>query len=799
MRCGDLASDALRIHVVPHSHIDTEWYWTGEEGERFSVRVVRSALEMMERDPEFRFSQDQVTVLAPVLKSLPGDMRSSLRDRVKAGNFEVVGGMYVQPEVAEPKGECLIRQIVEGKRWFRTKLDTDVTCAWNIDTFGQCTQLPQILSKSGYRWFVFSRGVPPSMSGEMPSEFLYRSPDGSTITSHWMSGHYCCGEENVRQVLREVEAHRSSSVVLLPWGCDITYPREMSGEILPFVRGAAADLGIDIEWVGISTPSRFFEDLMEHRPELPVLDMDFNPPLDGDLRGTYDNRIGLKKMNRFVESQLLGAEAASTLAWVNGVRGKEDLGAAWRLLLYNHFHDIIAGSHHDGVYRSAMDRLRAVSDISRQIAVSSVKALCDAREERDGLVVFNHSSLVRSEICSFDLPDFGDRTSLTDGEVDVPVRSRAGENERVLLARNLPSFGHRSYRISSSGKGSQVHALHEPTIENEALRVEVDAETGNIARVIHKETGWKVLSGPGNELVALEEENPDLEGTLRLTGRILRPDAEPRPRVEAFEDQLGSWVEVEGPFIGCRRVQRIFLWNGLPRIDFETELVDYHGGDWVVEVRFPLNIRWSMARASYEAPFAVTERDIGQHYCAQTFVDCSDGSRGAALIKGGTPGYWCRSGSIAMVLLRSISGCPGYAEGRRRLGLPHVDPDSMCVWRRRGATTPSDTASTHTGAPGGSRGCQEECPRGVWRVLLVGRLWVECGGICRPRSLFLPVTASTGCPVRRPCLPVSSSPARWWKQMMISPSGDLVALPPANGRWSPGSACLGLFFSRVCR
>jgi len=672
-----LASDALRIHVVPHSHIDTEWYWTGEEGDRFAVRAVGSALEMMERDPGFRFSQDQVTVLEPALRSLRRDMRSFLRDRVRVGDFEVVGGMYVQPEVAEPRGECLIRQILEGKRWFRSELDTDVTCAWNIDTFGQCTQLPQILSKSGYRWFVFSRGVPPSMSAEMPSEFLYRSPDGSTITTHWMSGHYCCGEENVRQVLREVEAHRSSNVVLLPWGCDITYPREMSGEIIPVVRGAAADLGIDIEWVGISTPSRFFEDLMDHHPELPVLDMDFNPPLDGDLRGTYDNRIGLKKMNRFVESQLLGAEAASTLAWVHGVRGKEDLGATWRLLLYNHFHDIIAGSHHDAVYRSAMDRFTEVSDISRRIAVSSVKALCNAREDPGGLLVFNPSSLARSEICSFELSTLGDHIALTDGEVEVPVRSRAGKNEGVLLARALPAFGHRSYRISSSGKEAQARALQEPAIENEALRVEVDAETGNIARIIYRETGWEVLSGPGNELVALEEGNPDLEGTVRLTGRVLRPDTE--PRVEAFEDELGSWVEVEGPFIGCRRVQRVLLWKGLPRVDFETELIDYQGGDWMIEVRFPLNIQWSKARASYETPFAVTERDMDQHHCAQTFVDCSDGMRGAALINGGTPGYWCRRGSIAMVLLRSISGYAGYAEGRRRLGLPYKDPDSRCV------------------------------------------------------------------------------------------------------------------------
>ena len=68
-----MGPNALRVHVVPHSHIDTEWYWTGEEGEAFGIRAVRAALEMMEIDPEFRFSQDQVTVLSPALDSLSED------------------------------------------------------------------------------------------------------------------------------------------------------------------------------------------------------------------------------------------------------------------------------------------------------------------------------------------------------------------------------------------------------------------------------------------------------------------------------------------------------------------------------------------------------------------------------------------------------------------------------------------------------------------------------------------------------------------------------------------------------
>jgi alpha-mannosidase len=97
------------------------------------------------------------------------------------------------------------------------------------------------------------------------------------------------------------------------------------------------------------------------------------------------------------------------------------------------------------------------------------------------------------------------------------------------------------------------------------------------------------------------------------------------------------------------------------------------------EVRFPLNINWSEARATYETPYAATERPLDQHFCAQTFVDSSDGEKGVALFNRGTPGHWVRSGRMDMVLLRSFSDYQGYARGRKMLGLDWDDDDARCV------------------------------------------------------------------------------------------------------------------------
>ena len=76
----------------------------------------------------------------------------------------------VMPDDNMPGGETFIRQMQYGKGYYREKLGVDVTAGWLIDTFGHHAQLPQLLTKGGFKTFWFVRGVPrrispPSSSG----------------------------------------------------------------------------------------------------------------------------------------------------------------------------------------------------------------------------------------------------------------------------------------------------------------------------------------------------------------------------------------------------------------------------------------------------------------------------------------------------------------------------------------------------------------------------------------------------------------------------------------------------------
>ncbi len=74
------------------------------------------------------------------------------------------GALDVMPDDNMPGGETFIRQMQYGKGYYRDKLGVDVTAGWLIDTFGHHAQLPQLLTKGGFKTFWFVRGVPRRIS-----------------------------------------------------------------------------------------------------------------------------------------------------------------------------------------------------------------------------------------------------------------------------------------------------------------------------------------------------------------------------------------------------------------------------------------------------------------------------------------------------------------------------------------------------------------------------------------------------------------------------------------------------------
>ena len=676
------------VYIVPHSHIDVEWYWSYPTTLEWTKEIVARALAIMRRDPDYRFALDQVVLIEPVFESLSeGDKRFFL-DMIGAGKLQIVGGMYVQPEVAEPRGESLIRQILLGKAWCSSMLGVDVETGWLIDTFGQMNQLPQVFAKSGFRYYAFMRDAPLTTEpAHVPADFLYESPDGSRVLAHLMPAGYSASHLGAKG-LNAIYRRSPTRHLLFPYGGDVYRPEEDSRQMAGRVWAWAEDLGLadEIAEVKITGPLEYFRAVERESERLDVLRYDFNPPYYvQDLRGCYDNRIELKKLSRAAEEAMLATEALGSIAYARGEGYPvERLGRAWRKLLHVHFHDIIGGSHYDPVYTSSMSALQSVLAESGTLASQAAGQLSSV--EDDSLLVFNSAGSARTEICRTVVEDTEPLHGLLDESGSlVPTRrwKQSGGIALEFAAEDVPALGARTYRLARRPAATAAPRTYRQvtphSIENRFFRVAVDPATGNVAQILDKLNGRELIAGrvgQGNELVAWQERHPDMEGTINVTPVRFRSGDYRPESVEVEESEVHLGLVVSGPFEVCRRVQRVILYDAIPRVDFETTLADYRGGDYLVKVGFPLAIDWQRASRDYETPFAVTGRPAG-HYAAQNWVDCSDGEHGVALINRGVPGYWIGGGRLELVLLRSFAAYEGYRERGRGLGLTEYDAGSL--------------------------------------------------------------------------------------------------------------------------
>jgi len=662
---------------MPHSHIDVEWYWDESITRLWSNNIFNKALSLMEEDPEFCFTQDQTILLQWFWDNLNKNSKAVFRRMIRGKRFAIVGGMYVMPDVSVPNGECLIRQIIIGQEWLKRTFGTQSECGWFIDTFGQIPQIPQILKKAGYKYNVFWRDIPTiSDMNKMPLDFYWVSPDGSKILTHWLAGGYGYRYEQVKMILD----HADQDQILIPLGDDVTIPELNSFEMKENLQKILNELNKKAFSIQTATILDYFRTIKERENKFQEVNLDFNPPyLAYDLRGTYDNRIEIKKLNRKAEVSLLNLESVAAIALTKGIPyPQQQTKELWKKLLITQFHDTLGGSDSDPVHLSAMERLNTVYKRSQQIIISTLHQIFPADDSgiNRSIVVFNPLSFPRSGIARFSLGLKNEENTILRDSKGNYVPSRIIQDKNIsyieFIASNIPALGIRCYEYFRDETNPGSNKFIEKSINfiaNEHFQIEWSLSSGDLTKIFDKDNNREVLSNPGNVIVSLGEDNPDMEGSLRLNGKIFRSSDFKLEKTIVEEDELGITCTLISNYANCSIQRKILLQNFSQRIDFETSILNYSGGDEIIKVSFPLNLDWKNVRNIYETPFAATSRPEG-HFAAQNWVDCSDNNYGIALINFGTPGYWIGDGCLDLVLLRSFSNYTDYQVNGLKKGIP---------------------------------------------------------------------------------------------------------------------------------
>ena len=144
---------SLNISAIGHAHIDLGWLWPIRETKRKGARTFATALENMDRYPDYLFGASQPQLFQWMKEDYP-ELYERIKQKVKEGRFEAQGAMWVEADTNVTGGEALVRQVLLGKRFFQQEFGVDIHYLWLPDVFGYSAALPQILKKAGVDYFM---------------------------------------------------------------------------------------------------------------------------------------------------------------------------------------------------------------------------------------------------------------------------------------------------------------------------------------------------------------------------------------------------------------------------------------------------------------------------------------------------------------------------------------------------------------------------------------------------------------------------------------------------------------------
>jgi alpha-mannosidase len=646
-----------RVHMIGNAHIDPVWLWQWPEGYQEVRATFQSAVERLDEYPDFVFTCDSSLFFQWVEESDPA-LFERIRAHVAGGRFQIIGGWWIEPDCNVPGGESFVRQALYGQRYLREKFGVTATTGANIDSFGHNATIPQILRKSGIDSYVFLRPGPKE-NAELPGPlFWWESPDGSRVLAYRIPHEYCAPKddigEHVETAIATLPSDREELAVFYGVGNHGGGPTKANLDQIAQMR-ANGRPGLEL-----SSLRRFF-DAVGPNGDFPV----WRGELQYHAPGCYTTHSGIKRWNRRAENLLQRAEKWSVVADSLGVQRYplEELSEAWKLLLFNQFHDTLAGTSIEPAYEDARDQIghassiaslafnRAVQSIARQIAI-------EQEEEMRPVVVFNpHTWPLHADVeveytwlrdeGAHVVDDEGDAVPM---QLTRPLTTMSSARGRLVFPAEVPPLGYRTYRVRKGAVEGEPLTATDTTLENRHLVLELDASTGRIAKLVLKSAGVD-LAAPGAKHAVVVRDLSDTWGH-----GVDRYDDE----VAEFECISVSLLET-GPVRAMLRVDSRYgsstlredyvLAADAPYVDVRVAL-DWHEQLKLLKLRYPTSV--SPQRATYETPYGHLERpSSGHEEPGQSWVDVSDGDRGLAVINDAKYGYDVRGGDIGISAVRS--------------------------------------------------------------------------------------------------------------------------------------------------
>lgn len=319
-----------KVYLLANAHIDPIWQWTLDEGIAATVSTFESACNLLDRY-DFIFCHNESMLYEWIEKNDPVLFRRICR-HVAAGKWRIMGGWFLQPDCNLSRGESYVRQIAEGRRYFREKFGVCPHVAVNVDSFGHSRGLVQILAKTGFDGYLCCR--PYESELELPGNaFLWVGLDGSKVRAVRVSS-YNSKLGKVDEKIRSEEARQAGEEnVLVLWGVGNHGGGPSAADLEKI---ALLQKNGENEYVH-SSPEDFFDAFPNNAKE-------YAGSLNPCMPGCYISESKLKSKFRELENLYYQTERMCAAAARFGFKAEKELCSVQRKMLIGMFHDTLPGS-----------------------------------------------------------------------------------------------------------------------------------------------------------------------------------------------------------------------------------------------------------------------------------------------------------------------------------------------------------------------------------------------------------------------------------------------------------------------
>jgi alpha-mannosidase len=507
-----------KIYLVGHAHLDLAWLWPVPETWQAAERTFESVLKLQSEFPDLIFCHSTPALYAWIEEHRP-DLFAAIKKQVAAGCWEVVGGLWVEPDLNLISAESMVRQVFYGQRYAKEKFGELMRVAWLPDTFGFGWQLPQILRQGGVDYFVTQK-LRWNDTTEFPhGAFWWEGLDGTKIFS-MMSSPIGEGIESVKMARHAFDWQAKTNLQDALWLPGVgdhgggptrdmleVAKRWKMSPFFPRLEFAQA-----VDYLSL-IESQFLPEVATAKPESDVPESDnqenlgalefsnlsamkdANPPISqlktlpvwqDELylefhRGCYTTRADQKRQNRRCEELLYQAELLSSLAAIctGAVYPKSELESAWKQILFNQFHDILPGSAIAPVYADANLAFAEVDRTCREILIKSLDAISaqislpsPPGPDAQPILIFNTLNWSRSEVVAVPLPDAAaEAWQIYDFSrrrlASQIVRGDRPQSHSTLLfsANNIPAVGYQVFWLCREDAQTVDNACASPETE----------------------------------------------------------------------------------------------------------------------------------------------------------------------------------------------------------------------------------------------------------------------------------------------------------------------------------------------